>query len=71
MDALGRSVSAPTSGSASIRSTSLLLASQCRADTWYHEPTGWSSNSARRRRAHVDPLSQFKFHIRAVLRHPS
>jgi hypothetical protein len=63
MDEPGRSMSAPTSSSASIRSTSLLLAAQCRVVIWCQGPTGWSSASVRHRRAPVDPLSQFKFHI--------
>jgi hypothetical protein len=68
MDDLGPSMSVPTSRSASIRSTSL-LAAQCGVVIWYQEPTGWSSKSARRR-APVDPLPQFKFRMRAGLRHP-
>jgi hypothetical protein len=70
MDDLGRLMSAPTSSSASIRSTPLLLAAHCRAGTWYQGPTGRSSKSARHRRAPVDPLPQFKFRMRAGPRHP-
>jgi hypothetical protein len=70
MDDPEPSISAPTPGSPSIRSTSLLLAVECRAVTWHREPTAWSPKSARHRRAPVDLLPQFKLRMRAGFRHP-